>query len=282
MGKLLISVNMCVYRPHPVYFREAVQSVLNQTFEDFELIIVEDPSEVDGREIISDLLSDSRIRYIHNDQRTGLIAQRNQALKESRCDWVAILDADDVARPERLQKQWEFLHVNPSIRVLGSWIEIIDQNGQLVGLRRYPECHDAIMRTMRRYNAIAQPAAVIHRPSVDRIGGYSGQIYVEDYELWCRMLRNGARFANIPQALTRYRIHSSGGSKTTHLRHVLRETIRIKKEYFGTEMDLGDRLRIFLEFCLLFLPPRWVYRLFAVVTFTRSKRPDRYERRRIH
>lgn len=267
----LISVNMCVYRPHSVYFREAVQSILNQTFEDFELIIVEDPSEVDGREIISDLLSDKRIRYIHNEQRTGLIAQRNQALKESRCALVAILDADDVAKPERLEKQWEFLEAHPDIAVLGSWIDIINEQGDLVGFRRYPESHDVIARTMRRYNAIAQPAVMIRTAPVNSMGGYTGKIYVEDYELWCRMLKNGAGFANIPQALTQYRIHSSGGSKTTHLRHVLRETIRIKKEYFGAEMDLGDRLRIVLESCLLFLPPHWVYRLFAVVTFTRSK-----------
>ena len=262
-----ISVNMCVYRPHPVYFREAVQSILNQTFEDFELIIVEDPSEVDGREIISDLLSDSRIRYIHNDQRTGLIAQRNQALKESRCEWVAILDADDVARPERLQKQWEFLHANPSISVLGSWIEIIDQNGQLVGLRRYPECHDAIMRTMRRYNAIAQPAVVLCKQAVDSVGGYADEYPVaEDYELWSRLIASGYRVANLQLPLLKYRIHAAA-SKTERLRELLRMTIKVKRHYYMRNFNSVDWLRYLAEHCMLYLPPILVYKLFFMLTF---------------
>ena len=213
------------------------------------------------------MLSDSRIRYIHNDQRTGLIAQRNQALKESRCEWVAILDADDVARPERLQKQWEFLHANPSISVLGSWIEIIDQNGQLVGLRRYPECHDAIMRTMRRYNAIAQPAVVLCKQAVDSVGGYADEYPVaEDYELWSRLIASGYRVANLQLPLLKYRIHAAA-SKTERLRELLRMTIKVKRHYYMRNFNSVDWLRYLAEHCMLCLPPILVYKLFFMLTF---------------
>lgn len=266
----LISVNMCVYRPHPVYFREAVQSILNQTFEDFELIIVEDPSELDGREMIRDLLGDSRIRYIYNDTRTGLIAQRNRALAESRAEWVAILDADDVAKPERLETQWLFIRNNPGVSVVGSWIEIINEKSQPVGFRTYPQQHEAIAQAMRRYNPIAQPAVTYFREAARSAGGYRGEMYVEDFDLWCRMLKQGYTFANIPQTLTRYRVHSGGATKTSHLRHVLRNTIRIKKEHFSSEMNIGDKARLIVERCLLYLPRQLVYQLFCLLTFRRK------------
>jgi len=270
-AKPLISVNMCVYRPHPVYFREAVQSILNQTFENFELVIVEDPSEVDGRELISDVLGDRRIRYIHNDLRTGLIAQRNQALNESKADWVAILDADDVAVPTRLETQWRFIQEKPQVSVLGSWIEIINENGESVGIRRYPQHHQDIARTMRRYNPIAQPAVFLHRNTALSVGGYQGEAYVEDFHLWCRLLKQGCTFANIPDTLTRYRVHSGGATKTTHLRHVLQNTIRIKRDNFGGEMNFADKARLIAERLLLLLPPQWVYKLFCLLTFQTRK-----------
>ena len=188
MSTPAISVNMCVYRPHPVYFRQAVESILNQTLEDFELVIVEDPSEVDGRELIPDLIQDPRVVYVHNEQRKRLVAQRNQALERSVADWVAILDADDIAKPDRLAKQWEFIQSHPEMDVVGSWIEIIDDAGNTIASRRYPVTHGDIARTMRRYNPIAQPAVAFSKVAVQSAGGYQ-KMSVEDYELWCRMLK---------------------------------------------------------------------------------------------
>ncbi|MBC7353425.1 MAG: glycosyltransferase family 2 protein, partial [Thermogutta sp.] len=144
----LISVNMCVYRPHPVYFREAVQSILNQTFEDFELIIVEDPSEVDGREIISDLLSDKRIRYIHNEQRTGFCAQKNLAIQLSQGQYIAMMDADDISESNRLQLQFAHAEANPRIKVHGSALTIVDEEGRIIGFRKYPTEPEMVWKAM--------------------------------------------------------------------------------------------------------------------------------------
>ena len=267
MSTPLVSVNMCVWRPHEVYFPQAVRSILDQTFEDFELIIVEDPSEIDGRAMIADLLGDPRIRYVQNPTRTGLVSQRNQALQLSRADLVAVLDADDVAKPHRLATQIEYCTSHPDVSVLGSWLEIINSNGHPIGLRRYPTEHKLIAKTFRRYNPIAQPAVLFRRELAQSVGAYRGEMYVEDFDLWCRMFKAGAHFANIPEPLTSYRVHSASGTKASHIRHVLQNTIRIKREYFGQEMNLGDRLRLYGEICLTLLPPRLVLFLFQKLTF---------------
>src|SRR4051812_32143424 len=92
----LVSVMMPVLNPHPVYFREAIESILAQSLQDLELVIVEDPSQASGQAVI-DQLGDSRIRYFRNTARTSLVEQRNKALTEARADIVACLDADDIA-----------------------------------------------------------------------------------------------------------------------------------------------------------------------------------------
>ncbi|MGQ9564286.1 MAG: glycosyltransferase family 2 protein [Thermogutta sp.] len=167
-----VSVNMCVWRPHERYFREAVQSILDQTFPDFELIIVEDPSEHDGRAMIPDLLKDPRIRYVHNTERTGFEAQKNLGLRLSNATYVAMMDADDIAEPERLERQLQFLRANPNIQVVGSWIRIINANGEPIGIRHYPTSPQAVKRAMRRYNALAHPSVVVSREIALAVGAY--------------------------------------------------------------------------------------------------------------
>jgi len=267
----VVSVNLCVWNPDPRFFREAVQSIRCQTFGDWELVIVEDPSDRAGRTMIADMLSDERIRYFCNTERTGLVAQRNLALRESRAPWVAVLDADDIATPERLRIQMQHLAAQSDISVLGSWIEVVDASGRPVGMRRYPVAHKQIERAMRRYNPIAQPAVVFNRALALECGGYQGEPYVEDYDLWCRMLHRGARFANIQDLLTRYRVHGAA-SKQSHLRHVLRHTIAIKQRNFAGEFAVRDRLRLTAERAMLLLPPRWVYLAFRLITLRRLSR----------
>jgi len=265
MNTPAVSVNLCVWKPDPRFFPQAVESILNQTFTDFELIIVEDPSEIDGQSMISHLLHDPRLRYVRNEKRTGLIAQRNAALKLSRADWVAILDADDVAHPERLAAQTSFVHSNPEIDIVGSWLQVIDQNGHTIGFRKYPITHAEIGSAIRRFNPIAQPAVFFRRALAVKHGGYQGEPYAEDYDLWCRMFLGGAKFANVPLPLILYRMHGTA-SKMRSLRHVLRQTIAIKRRYFSDRLNYRDRMRLLAERILLFMPPALVYSAFRLIS----------------
>ena len=241
--KPIVSVVMPVLNPHPVYFRQAVESILNQTLQDWELVIVEDPSPHPAAEILKDY-PDPRIRHFVNPQRTSLVQQRNRALHEAKADLIACQDADDISEPERLEKQVKFMKSHPEVAVLGTWLRVIDEEGRTLGFRHYPCDHDDIIRAMPLYNPIGQPSVMFRREVALRHGGYQYDrvLVASDYDLWCRLAKGGVRFANLPEHLVRYRIHSSA-VKSVKLRETLRGTIEIKQLYFGAEMGFRAKLR---------------------------------------
>jgi glycosyltransferase involved in cell wall biosynthesis len=271
MAEPVVSVVMPVLNPHPVYFRAAVDSVLAQTLGELELVIVEDPSEVDGRELLAGL-ADTRVRHIRNPARTSLVDQRNRALAETRAGFVAMLDADDIAEPERMAKQLAYLRAHPDVGVLGSQLTIIDGDGRELGTRAYPLEHDAIVAAMCSYNAIAQPAVMCRRAVLADAGDYQYRTFPvnEDYELWSRLAARGVRLANHPERLLRYRVHTSG-TKAAMLRTMLRATIDVKKRFWRDRMDARARLRFYGEHALLGLPASWVLRLFVLTQYAGRK-----------
>jgi len=254
---------MPVYNPHPVYFRQAIESILNQTLQDWELVIVEDPSPNPASEILKDY-PDPRIRHFVNPKRTSFVEQLNCCLQNAHAELAARQDADDISEPERLEKQVTFMQKNFEITVLGTQLAIIDEKGWLLGYRCYPCDHENIVKTMRLYNPIAHPSVMFWRKAILEKGGYQHDEWhpVEDYELWCRLAKKGAKFANLPEALVRYRVHTESSTKGEKLRHTLRNTIEIKRFYWSREMDMKARLRLLAEHLLLLLPPRLVVRLF--------------------
>ncbi len=273
----VVSVAMPIWKPHPVYFRQAVESVLSQTFHNLELVIIEDPSEVSGQELLSDF-KDPRIRYFINPHRTSLIQQRNRSIQESRAKLVALLDGDDIAEPDRIAKQVLFLNENPDIGVVGTYINLMNGNGDLQGYRVYPTGKGNLLKSMPYFNPVAQPSAMIRKEPFQQIGGYTYQKYVvcSDYDLWCRLAKAGVAFDTIPEPLTRYRIHG-GGLKSTKLYDTIRATIDIKQTHWAEEMDWKARLRMKCEEMLLFLPAYFTLSLFKFTQFRNNKsKPERY------
>jgi glycosyltransferase involved in cell wall biosynthesis len=253
---------MPVLDPHPVYFPAAVRSVLDQTLDDIELVIVEDPSARSAAEMLQPF-KDPRIRHYLNPQRTCLVDQRNATLGHARADLIACLDADDVCEPDRLQKQVDYLRQHPDVCVVGSQLTIIDENSQPRGHRNYPMQHEEIIAALPRFNPIAQPAVMFRSGDVQQVGGYEYKQYVglEDYDLWSRLAKRGFRFANHPQRLLRYRIHP-GGLKASKLRGMIRGTLTVKRMHWSGQMGLRGRLRMLLERMLLWMPPGLVLKAF--------------------
>jgi glycosyltransferase involved in cell wall biosynthesis len=251
---------MPVLNPHAVYFAEAVRSVLQQTFVDFEMLIVEDPSPC--RAAVSlEAFADSRIRHVENPNRTSLVDQLNQGIACARSEWIARMDADDIAAPDRLEKQMAFLAAHPDVSVLGSQLAIMDDVGTPLGYRAYPLEHAAIQQVMRRYCPIAHPSVVMRRETILAVGGYRHFHRAEDYDLWCRVAGSGAVFANHPEPLVRYRLHG-GSAKSVGLHEQLRNTLAVKRTHFQGRMNTGDRARYLAECALLFAPSalvRWLF-----------------------
>jgi len=249
-----------------------VESILGQSYADFELLVVEDPSPNLAATTLADYL-DPRIRHIRNPERTGLVDQLNQGLAVARGELVARMDADDVSEPDRLELQCSLFAERRDIAVAGSQLRIIDWRGKHCGYRAYPLTPQAIRMALPRYNPLAHPSVMYRREIVAAAGGYRYRKYPanEDYELWSRLAVQGQRFANDPRPLLRYRIHP-GAMKATRLHGIIRGTLEVKQHYWRDKMSLADRVRLAGERCLLAMPPRIVMELFKRTAY-RSELP---------
>jgi len=272
----LVSIVMPVYDPHPVHFREAVDSILRQTIPDWELLIVEDPSPRSAAGLLADV-HDPRIRHLQRRDRDTLVVSLNWGLAESLAPLVARADADDICQPDRLEKQLAYLQAHPEVDVLGSQLAIIDDEGKPRGYRGYPLRHEAIARGMAIFNAVAHPSVLFKKQCVLAAGGYRS-FFSEDYELWSRLLHRRAHFANHPEALVHYRVVPQG-VRSANVRNTLRSTLEIKELYWQDQMSLRCRLRMWAERVMLWLPPRLVLHLFLKTQHrsglsARARRPE--------
>lgn len=258
-----VSVLMPVYRPDPRFFPPAVASVLDQTFESFELLIVERPCSGPG---VLDLLPetrDPRVRRLEDPETEspGLTHQLNLGLAAARASLIARFDADDLCAPRRLERQWNRMREQPEITVLGTGLELIDDAGGVVGRRGYPPEHDDVLAAFPYFNPLAHPSVVFRRGPVLAVGGYQRQGPAQDYDLWSRLAGEGARFANLHQELLRYRVHPEA-VKAIHLRQTLKATLEVKRTYWWRAMGPWARLRWHGEWMLQWFPGRWVHRAF--------------------
>ncbi|MDO4725892.1 MAG: glycosyltransferase [Porphyromonadaceae bacterium] len=207
----LISVAMPCYNNAP-YVAEAIESMLNQTFTDFELIILDDCSSDNSAEVIKSF-TDKRIVYHRNEQNTGLANNLNIGLQMARGKLIARMDGDDISLPERLQTQVDFLEAHPDIDLCSCGMEMFGKDNQV--WIREPDPED-VKITMLFYSPILHASAMWRREAFDRYGLiYRQEAFpAEDYDLWARAVASGCRLANIPQVLYRYRIHGEQVTKT--------------------------------------------------------------------
>lgn len=200
-----VSVLMSVYNGAR-YLRVAIDSVLNQTFEDFEFVIVDDGSTDDSIEILS-TYKDPRIRLISNEENIGLTHSLNIGLEIVQGEYVARMDPDDICVPERFERQVGFLDSHPEIGVLGSQMTVIDETGTPLRPFEVPTSHSMIVWTLFFKRAFGHPSVMLRKKIVDNVGGYDESYqYAQDYGLWIRLLGK-TQFSNLPEALVLYCTH---------------------------------------------------------------------------
>ena len=201
-----ISVVMSVYNGGK-YVREAVESILNQTFTDFELIVIDDGS-TDGTSEILASYNDSRIILLINEKNIGLPASLNKGISVARGDYIARMDADDVCLPERFGLQVKFLDNHPEIGVLGGNISIIDLLGVQIRTLNYLSSHAEIKWLMCFENPIAHSTVMMRTKLLNQLGGYLNYNASEDYDLWQRM-SEVTKLANLSEIVLQYRVHEN-------------------------------------------------------------------------
>jgi glycosyltransferase involved in cell wall biosynthesis len=206
----VISVLMPVYNAER-FLVEAVESIVTQTFTDFEFLIVDDGSTDASLAILRKYAArDPRIRLISRPN-TGIAVALNEMLQLARGEFVARMDSDDVSLPDRFERQVAFLRANPDVLAVGGAYTITDQNGGELTTIRPPEQDPEIQaRALSGLMAICHPTAMLRREALDAVGGYRKELVpAEDLDLWLRLGERGG-LANLAQVVLRYREH--GGS----------------------------------------------------------------------
>ena len=270
-----VSVVMPVYNGER-FLREAIESVLAQSYGHFELVIVDDGSSDGSLQIAEEYAArDPRVRPLRNERNLGIVQTRNRAFAEASRDAVyfAVLDCDDVCEPKRLEHQVLFLEHNPDHALVGGHTLVIDEQGQTIGQRRYPTAHERILAVITRYNPIAQPTVMIRRTALDEVGRYDERYpRCQDYDLWLRMAVRW-KLANLDEFTLRYRI-SAGQGKRTALRDSLRYTIEIQRRFLFRPRFFRpfNVLYFCAEHVLLVLPEPLV--LFAFKRLTYAPAPE--------
>jgi len=199
------------------YLAQAIESVLAQTFRDFELLIVDDGSTDGTAAIIRSYTErDSRVRALTQENR-GVAAAGNRGLQEARHEWVARLDADDVFLPEKLERQVAFLRRNPDAKIVGTLACFINHAGRPLGLvgTEGPYTPAEYYRLIGENRPIyfVNSSTLMHRETILSIGGYREPFApAEDVDLWIRMMEQGHLMLKVPEPLLLYRLH--GGSLT--------------------------------------------------------------------
>jgi glycosyltransferase involved in cell wall biosynthesis len=270
MGEPLVSVVMPVHDARR-YLREAVESVLEQTHRNLELVAVDDGSSDGSFELLQKLsATDARLRPLRNPRNLGIVKTRNRAFAEASAEarYFAVFDSDDVCMPERIAHQVAFLEAHPDHAVVGGNTLIIDEQSQVVGERVYPRSDAEIRRVITRYNPIAQPTVMIRRSALDAVGRYDERYpRCQDYDLWLRMA-DRFKVANLAEHTLKYRISATQG-KITHLKDTLRYTIDIQRRWlFDPRFFRPQNVAYWAaEHALLALPDRLTLALFKRVTY---------------
>lgn len=204
----LVSCLMSVFNGER-YLAEAVASILGQTLTDFEFVVIDDGSTDGSPRLLERFAAaDSRIRLTRRPN-TGLTQALNEGLKLCLGEFVARMDADDVAEPARFERQVSFLRQYPDCVAVGCGLQLVDPDSAPLGEQRLPATHEAIVgKLLQGEGAVPHPSAMIRREAVLAVGGYREDFpAAQDLDLWLRLSERG-RLANLDEILLRYRLHA--------------------------------------------------------------------------
>ncbi len=255
-----VTVMMAVYNAER-YLRESAESALAQTFRDLELLIVYDPSTDRSLEVARALAAaDPRVRIIENARKKNVAFVRQLALAEARGELVAVLDADDLALPDRIAVEVELLDRRPDLDLVGTAYDVIDAEGRPVLSVSVPEDSLAIRWRLLCGGAFGHSTVLFRRDAIRAAGGYDEAVESsEDYELMVRLAARGGRFAQLPRPLVKWRSHATSLSRTEPAaakESIIRTVASSFRRQAGVEIDAAAARTLFRDFPATSAGPR--------------------------
>ena len=247
----LVSVIMPIYNSQRTIVR-SLDSIINQTYQNLEIIIIDDGSNDNSVEIIEKYkINDERIRLFQNDKNMGLAWSLNKAIVNSNGYYIARMDADDKSHYERIEKQVYFLENNSEVDVLGTGSRYVDEHYKFVKNIKMPKYHKDCVRMLPKTTPFIHPTVVIRRDFFDRVGFYNQNLRkAQDYELWVRAA-NFSHYANLEDLLLDYTIPKNKSYTTMFQEIKVRTTVAYKYNFLlsslrytliGLVLAVGTRL----------------------------------------
>ncbi len=237
-----ISVVMSVFNGES-YLHESIETILSQTFNDFEFIIIDDYSKDDTWKILTKYAEqDKRIKLVKNEHNLGLTKSLNKGIKLAQGEYIARQDADDISLPKRFEKQIEILNNSPEVVLVSCNIEVINSQG--VPIRKYEQACDShwVNWYLLFYNHVNGHSQVMfRRKAVEDLGYYSEiRRYSQDYELWCRLSRIGS-IVILPETLQKMRIHNDSTSAVNSSKQ---QTLSLEQSKGNIEQLIGKEISL--------------------------------------
>ena len=265
-----VTVLMSVYNGEK-YLREAMESILNQTFTDFEFLIINDGSTDRTAEILQSY-DDPRIKIINNEENMGLTKSLNKGLLIARGDYIARQDADDISMLERLGKEIDFLETHQDYAVVGTFAKILNKNSDVIHRGDMPIENAQIREFLKRDNCIAHGSAMIRKKCLRDVGHYDESMArSQDYDLWLRLSKK-YRLANIPEYLYMWRKHD----EQIEAKHIKEQKIfvvlaMVKNNILDIEQATTRFIDLIVEknFVSKFKPLTIVFLFINLITFNR-------------
>lgn len=238
-----VSVLMSVYKEREEWINESINSILNQSFKDFELIIILDnPDSLQHRRIVESFAESypDKIKLLINEKNSGLPVSINRGMEIASGEYIARLDADDIAIPERFELQCEFLDKHPEIDLLGSAATAIDMDGNFIMELPVPSSHEEILKKSELGNPMIHPSWMMRKRVLNEIK-YRNLPSAEDYDFLLRTIDKGFGIANIPKPLIKYRFNENGLSKSKefHRRKCANLVLKLHKERVKHGREIG-------------------------------------------
>ena len=213
---------------------QTLDALVGQTFTDFTVVLLDDASSDDSVTIATSYQDRLDLRLIQAERNLGISGARNRLLAEIESPFIAILDHDDICHPERLARQFAYLHEHPAIDIVGSAVTYFSELDDLPNasrVLRHPAGDAAIKTRLLLNTAMVHPSAMARRSFFADCGGYQAEFSpAEDYALWCRAALLGKRFANLDEPLLYYRLHARQASQVQGQRMLVKD-IEIKRFY---------------------------------------------------
>lgn len=219
---LMISVIMSVYNEPREYLISSIESILGQTLKDFEyIIILDNPANDEAKKILESYKNDKRVSVYYNETNIGLTASLNRALKHVKGEYIARMDADDIAESDRLEVQYDYLIKN-NLDLIGSPLRRINEKGNVVcEITNDHYKPETIMNLLHYDDCIAHPSWFVKKEVYQKLNGYREVYSCEDYDFLLRALKSGFKIGTAEKILLNYRINTNGISRNNSLRQLL-------------------------------------------------------------